>query len=287
MKLRIAAYDLISEESMNRLFVIGGKVRAYDLTDDHLLAVLPEIKNPNHVYFSKKNNLIIIQSTIGDFGVYTYDTYKFIKRVKIRAIANTDHECFYSEEENMIYGICTDSSESLQSFFTLSINDLTYKKYNLPELKLEEQKPKERFHTIYELIKYEDGKFYMIRNFYNLKNFEPYEACYGIFKVPNGKIECTKKLFVTTEKNLRKWDLKGFEQMKSLREKYDDLYPPYGLLEKIHIYASDIYVVYSNAIFKVEKDGTETVIYEGQFISDFFIHDGKKYIGTCEYLLIE
>lgn len=48
-----------------------------------------------------------------------------------------------------------------------------------------------------------------------------------------------------------------------------------------------IYIVFTEAVLKVESDGTDTIIYEGQYISDFAIHNGKKYIGTWEYLLIE
>lgn len=90
--------------------------------------------------------------------------------------------------------------------------------------------------------KYEDGKPYMIRNLYSLKSSEVYEACYGMFEVLDGKIECTEKLFVTTEKRLKKWDVNGDEQTRLLRDKYDRAYSPYGLFEKIYRYESEIYI---------------------------------------------
>ena len=318
-KIRGGVYDLAFDEKRSRVYVLGPRLlHVYDAKTMKPIISLKRPRYANHLYIGKETDLVVIQSTEGTFMVYSAEDFSLLGQTRLRGEWSTDPRFYYDESENMLYGIAL--KNLAQHLCCVSLQPLSYRLIPLtPEKKegeLLEGEPyidyeiidnpdggftmnpvkrtkKEEPFTRYRLHRYENGSFYMIRNFYNVGGVGDriYESCYGRFEEENGTLVLKEKLYSTKERWLDPLDLELKEEEREDVKQFcaqfvgKDAFTCYPYL---NFYRSDrgLFLIIEKVLYHY-SNGIIMEEYGSRFFSDYAEFEGRRYFGDWEFLHVQ
>ena len=147
--------------------------------------------------------------------------------------------------------------------------------------------------TRYKLHRYENGSFYMIRNFYNVGGVGDriYECLYGRFEEENGTLVLKEKLYSTKERWLELLDLELKEEEREEVKQFcaqfvgKDAFTCYPYLK---FYRSDrgLFLIIEKVLYHY-SNGIIMEEYGSRFFSDYAEFEGRRYFGDWEFLHVQ
>ena len=217
-KIKSGVYEIYFDEKRGRVFTIGSQsVRVYDTKTMERIAVLRH-PNPTCVYVDQTSGIVAIMSTTTEFAFYSADDYTPLGSFAFTGKRNwsSSDEFYYDEKETMLYGLA--NKNLVEHIYCVSPKTLTYRLIPLTPAKKENLPEHEMPYTRHKFLRYENGSFYMIRNFYNISDVgeRVYEALYGKFEEENGTLVLKEKLYSTKERCLERLDLELTEEELAL-----------------------------------------------------------------------
>lgn len=272
-----------------RYFLAGRSVNVYDINTNEITHKLQGLHYINRLYISEKNNLLIVQSTVGIFSLFTLDGLAFLKTIKIKGCDNTDAKCHYNEETNSLCGIYTVKLE--EYLYDIDLNSYSYKSILLPKRMnfVPENEPQNTMYTIY---KHEGDTYYIFRHSYNFKHPKIiYESCYASFYLQDNRLILKEKIITTTKKKLTFIDVEESINVIEKIEKFKHGNPFLNVSNTIR-YHGDLYLVCPCSIWRIDQNTDIQMIINGNPFKDWPItglafYDGKRYICNFDTLYIE
>lgn len=284
--IKFGCHDICFDEINSWVALVGSRsVRIYDTETLKEIARLSYgVGNLNQAYISHKNGVIVVKNTVGQFGFFSIKDFSLIGKLKVRC-SNTDYDFCYDEEENIICGIL--SKKLGQYVYRISVDTLEYDTFLLEELNRETMVEREYYVTRYELYKYSQGNFYMIRNFYNIGSCGPkvYDCIYGRFQYKDNKL-VLKERYLSDTHCLHIPDItekEAYEKIRKLKQERSlD-----GYFVKLYRNERGLFLITSRSIYKQKEKGEFEEIYTVNFGADYAEFRGRRYICTWECCIVE
>lgn len=277
-KLPYKTHEIAFDEKNSRFFLVGNALYAFDIKTNKAIKRMSDIPYKNHIYISYKNNLAILSSTDGRFAIYSLDELELLGIIKLKGRdVHTDHHFCYDEEHNKLYGIMLQGLT--QYWVCISPDTLEYTN----DLCMEDVYSPEGERSSYTLIKYSNGSVYMTRGYYDkngcvCSKYERYE-CNG------GKLEY-KETIMPKFDNSNAPTIISPETYHRLRNLYKE-HKIKGYPEKEVKFDSGLYYISSEAIYRAKEDGEFEEIYSGEYISDYAEYNGRRYICTWSFCIVQ
>lgn len=290
-EIRGAAYEVVIDKAYSRLFIVGGSVRVYDLVSNEKRGKLDHIRYPIHVYISRQNNIVAVQSTDGRFAFYSANDLSFIGQLKIKGSSNSDESFYYDEEENALYGVyCCGNKSVVYALARISPHDLAYTVTHLPQLSLErEVKQGEKPYTTYSFHRHTAEGYFMIRNFYNIGSGMPriYESSYARYEKEGSELELKEKICSSIHSIYNLADIDLLEYKSQIEEFYQKTQKQY---RKFHYFKNErglFLAIPDDGIYRLLPDGDYQELFHEDYVSCYNEYNGKSYIGTWKACLIQ
>lgn len=285
-RINKGAYKIYFDESNLRFFVTNSR-SAWAFSTETLKALtkLSDIASPNQVYTSHENGVIAVKNTVGEFAFYDVSDFSFRGKLKIRTCKNTGADFCFSEEENVICGIMETAYG--QSLYRIYLDTLEYVTLPLEQLKRDSVVEGETPVTRYELRKYSQGNFYMIRNFYNVGSYgaQIYDCSYGRYVLEDNKL-ILKERYLEGSGCLDLLDLTENEAYRKALaltcSKHLD-----GRFIKLYRKGSELFLITSKAVYRQTPDGGYEKIFSDDYCSDYAEFNGKRFFCTWNYFIVE
>ncbi|MCH5153778.1 MAG: hypothetical protein J1F71_01060 [Clostridiales bacterium] len=289
-KISGCSYNITFDEVNSRFFLLSARsVRVFDIETLGSIAKLSDIANPNQIFISHKNGIIAVKSTVGQFAFYSVKDFTFLGKMRLKGSPSTDPKFYYDEEENVIYGRATKETKNGIEFFIYRVypETLTYTTIPLPQMEREANEG-EKPYTYYHFHKYSKGSYYLIRNFYDVKNRRIYECSYGRYKEEGGTLVLRKKYISTVKRRLELLDVtekENLAQIYDFSKKLDPRIHPHFY----HFYRNErgLFLITSEAIYHLNSSGEFEEVYHAKYMSDYAEFRGCRYICTWEWCLVQ
>ena len=327
-KIRGGVCDLAFDEKRSRVYLLGPKLlHVYDAKTMKPIISLKRPRYANYVYIGKETDLVVIQSTEGTFMVYSAEDFTLLGQTRLRGEWNTDPRFYYDESENMLYGIA--NKHLVEHMCCVSLQPLScrlipltpqkkegellrgqkyifeYTDYDFaydpetedlsitPIPRKEERIGEENPYTRHNFLRYENGSFYMIRNFYNVGGVGDriYECLFGRFEEENGTLVLKEKFYSTKERWLDPLDLELKEEEREDVKQFcaqfvgKDAFTCYPYL---NFYRSErgLFLIIRQTLYryfngKVEKE------YSSEYFCEYKEFEGRRYFGDWGFLHVQ
>jgi hypothetical protein len=284
-KISGKAFGIAFDEVNSRYFLLSERsVRVFDWETNAKITSLKDIANPNQIFISYANNMIVVKSTVGAFAFYSLNDLTLLGKVRWKGNVNTDARFCCDEKEKKLFGICYKGLK--QVFYSLSLETMQTTFVPLIELKCETTAGDKPI-TRYELHKVESGSFYLLRDFYDVgKESKIYECSYGRYEVEHDMLMLKEKVFSTNERHLTLLDLGDEKEVELLNRLCEEFH-----LQKVflHVFRNErgLFVITSKAVYQLHSDGTFEEVYRADWVMDYAEFRGRRYICTCDWVLIQ
>ena len=284
-KISGAAYDIAFDETNGRFFLLSERsVRVFHVHNHQKIATLQDIANPNQIIISPKNGMIAVKSTTGAFAFYSLDSLKLLGCIRLSGDNSTDSAFYYDEEENALYGIT--HKGLTQWLYRVFPEKLSCSEIPLPKAPIEPfdgEKPVTR----YTLHKYTRGEFYLLCDVYDVGcSRRIYECSYGRYALQDQTLVCREKYQTTNEHHLSLLDITepmAYRRFLSFcnREKLAS--------HTVKSYRKDgrLFFITHQGVYREEETETFQTVYQAEYISDYAEFQGRRYICTWNWCLIE